>query len=171
MVSQLKILDLKAKSFTANGTEYFIEGSLSFNRFLMFQTLEIEAGYQAGFYKVFEALKKIYEYCNGMKFADIAVLSHNTMAGIKQIEDRKIPFLSICALFINSKDEDRRIINDAIIDKKIADWEAEGMDIVPFLKLAANFIPNFLTAYEEVSQTFSETQERINQKSMLKKQS
>lgn len=155
-MKELKVIDLKAKSFRANGTEYFIETGLSFERFRMYQKLQIECGYEVGFAGMFKHIKEIYDLCNGMKFADIAVKTSNIMHGIAKVEERKIPILSLCALFINSKDEDRTIINDDIVDKKIADWEAEGLDITPFFHLALGSIQDFSKAWEEVSQTISE---------------
>lgn len=155
-MTQLKTIDLKEKRFTANGTEYFIESGLSFERFRMYQKLQIECGYESGFYGMFENIKKIYELCNGMKFADIAVMTSNILHGMAKVDERKIPVLNLCALFINTKDEDRKIINDDIVDKKIADWEAEGLDVTPFFQLALGSIQNFSKAWEEVSQIILE---------------
>jgi len=155
-MKQLKLIDLKDKKFIANGAEYFIESGLSFERFRMYQKLQIECGYEVGFYGMFENIKKIYELCNGMKFADIAVLTSNVLHGMAKVDERKVPVLNLCALFINTKDEDRKIINDDIVDKKIADWEAEGLDVTPFFQLALGSIQNFSKAWEEVSQTILE---------------
>ncbi|MES2395675.1 MAG: hypothetical protein V4549_06715 [Bacteroidota bacterium] len=150
-VQELKKIDLKAGSFKANKVEYFIETSISFSRFKMFQKLQIEAGYGIGFYELFESLKKIYDLCNDKKFADIAVLTHNTLRGIKDIDERPNAALQLCALFMNTKDEDRKIINDDIVNKKIADWEAEGLDIMPFFQVATSSMKNFWQAYGEIS--------------------
>lgn len=157
VVPELKKIDFSQKSFKANGTEYFIETSISFNRFKMFQKLQIEAGYGVGFYDLFESLKKIYELCNDKKFADIAVLTHNTLRGIKDIDERPNSALQLAALFINSKEEDRKVITDDIVNKKIADWEAEGLDITPFFQFAISSIKNFWQAYSEISQSTLET--------------
>ncbi len=133
---QLKTIDLKEKSFTANGKVYYIETGISFDRYLMYQKLQIEVGYAIGFSGLYDKMKEVYSLCNDRKFADIAVLANNVINGIKQISSRKIPALSLCALFINTADEDRGVITDDMVDAKISDWEAEGLDITPFFSLA-----------------------------------
>lgn len=155
-MKELKVIDLKEKKFTANGVDYYIESGLSFKRFRMYQKLQIECGYEVGFAGMFDKIKKIYDMCNAMKFADIAVLTSNILHGIAKVEERKIPVLSLCALFINTKDEDRSVINDDIVDKKIADWEAEGLDITPFFTLALSSMENFSKAWEEVTRNILE---------------
>lgn len=156
-VQELKKVDFSQKSFKANGNEYFIETSVSFARFRMFEKLQIEAGYGVGFYDLFESMKKIYELCNDKRFADIAVITYNTMTGIKGIDERPNAVLQLCALFINKKGEDRKVITDQMVNEKIADWEAEGFDILPFFQFAKSSIKNFWQAYEEISLNTLET--------------
>jgi len=146
----LKILDLNNTEFEANGVKYYIEKHLSFERFLMYKKLELQVGYEVGFYGIFQTLKKIYELCNDKKFADIAVLTHNTMQGITKIDERRIPVLDLAALFINEKDEDRKVINDDMIAKKIDNWQAEGLSIMPFFQLSTAFIKDFQKVYNEI---------------------
>lgn len=167
--NKLKTIDLNEKSFKANGKTYFIESSISFERFLMYQKLEIECGYEVGFYGMFEKIKKIYALCNETKFADIAVLCHNLMTGISKVDERKVPALQMCALFINEENEDRKIINDDIVDRKLKDWDAEGLDILPFFQLAANSIHGFSSVYKEISQTISEKEKAMELSNLLKK--
>lgn len=152
---ELKKLDLNAKTFEANGKKYHIESGLSLERYIMYQKMQIEVGYEVGFYGLFEKVKKIYDLCNQMKFADIAVLSRNILDGITKVDDRKIPGLTLAALFINEENENRLIINNDMVDQKIADWEAEGYDMLPFLQLAISSIPNFSIAYKAASQIIS----------------
>jgi hypothetical protein len=152
----LKQIDLNKKSFKANGKEYFIESALSFERFLMYQKLQFEVAYEPGFYGVYKALEKSYEACNGGKIADAAVIIHNTMAGIKTVDQRRVPALDLVCLFINEKNEDRRVITDDIISGKISDWEAEGLDMMPFFQLAISSIKNFSSVYTEFIQNISE---------------
>lgn len=162
-LQKLKIIDFsKQSSFKANGVEYYIESSLSFSRFRMYKKLQIEAGYGVGFYEMFETLKRGYELCNDKKFADIAVLLHNTMKGIKDIDEREDVVLQLSCLFINEKDEDRKVINDDMVNKKIADWEAEGLDIMPFFQFAISSIKNFWQAYKEISLNISEIKQKEN---------
>ena len=129
----------------------------------MYQKMEIECGYSVGFYGIVQTQDEIWEICNSKDDkkgrADIAVIVYNTKKGIKNVEDRKIPMLTMCALFINEENEDRGIINDDMVSRKIADWEAERLDIVPFFQLAASSIRNFTKVYNEISQTISENED------------
>lgn len=146
----LKIIDLTKTEFEANGVKYYIEKHLSFERFLMYKKLELQVGYEVGFYGIFQALKKIYDLCNDKKFADIAVLTHNTLQGIAKVDERRISVLDLAALFINEKDEDRKVITDDMIAKKISDWEEEGLSIIPFFQLSTGFIEGFQKSYNAV---------------------
>lgn len=165
----LKVIDLTTKKFTANGKTFNVETSMSFERYRVYQKLEIQLGYQAGFYGLFEDIKKIYALCNDSKVADIAVLSHNILSGIKTVDERTLPALEMCALFINEDSEDRKTINDDMISAKIADWEAEGLDIVPFFQLAVNSIPGFSIAFNSVSQIISNLTPTQVKKNLSKK--
>lgn len=149
----LKQIDLNKKTFKANGIDYYIEGSLSFERFLMYQKLQLEVAYETGFYGVFKGLEKAYNSCNEGKLADVSVIVHNLMKGIKTVDERRVPMLDLVCLFINTKDENRKTINDDMIRQKIADWEAEGLDMMPFFHLALSSIKNFSSVYTEFTQS------------------
>jgi hypothetical protein len=165
----LKQIDLNKKKFTANGVEYLIEGALSFERFLMYQKLQLEVGYETGFYGVFKGLEKAYTSCNDGKLADASVIIHNLMNGIKTVDNRRVPMLELVCLFINSKDEDRKVINDDMIQQKISDWEAEGLDMMPFFQLAVSSIKNFSSVYTEFTQSILEQIKSDPIKSSLQK--
>jgi len=160
----LKELDLTQKKFTANGKTYHIRKSMSFDRYRMYEKLQIEVGYGANFKQIYDNVKAAYDLVNKSEFANTAVKLHNILAGIKTIESRQIPALRICALFINADGEDEKVITEEMIDEKIADWEAEGYDIFPFFQLAINSIPDFSLAYKVLSQIHSQTEVKKDQK-------
>lgn len=149
---KLKSIDLNAGSFEANGNEYFIEKGISQERFLMYQKLQIELAYETGFAGMFRAMKNIYDAANKQKLADVAVIAHNALNGIKTTEERRIPALELAALFINTKDEDRKIITQDMVDQKLKDWEAEGLDVMPFFQLAISTIAGFKEIYSALIQ-------------------
>lgn len=153
--NKLKTLDLTKKTFTANGKIYYIESGMSIERYFMYEMLQIELGYQVSFKSMFDNLTRMYDLLNKMKFADSAVIVHNLLTGIKDIEKRRIPALQMCALFVNEENEDRKVITDEMVERKIADWEAEGLDIIPFFQLATSSMPGFSVAYNGVSQIIS----------------
>lgn len=150
--TNLKVIDISKSSFEANGNTYYIEKHLSLERYLMYKKLELQVGYEVGFYGIYEALKKIYDLTNDKNkgFADIAVTAYNAMKGITNVDERRIPVLELAALFINEKDENRNIINDDMISKKVDDWQAEGLSIMPFFQLSTSFIKDFQKVYNEL---------------------
>ncbi len=165
----LKVIDIKTKSFTANGKEYFIEmGGISMERFIEYEKLQVELGYGVTFIQLYDAIKEGYELCNKQKFADLAVKMYNILQGIKTFEERRTPAFELCALFINTKDENRAIITKDIIATKLADWEVEGLDAVPFFQLAVSSLQNFSTAYNVAIQIASELDKLGKQKKLLK---
>jgi hypothetical protein len=149
MSKELKKIDLNAKSFIANGKEYFIEGSLSFERFLMYQMLQVEVGYDVSFEGMFNKVKEAFDLMNKLKLGEAAVVLHNIMSGVSNIDNRRIPVLNMCGLFMNTADEDRGTITNEMIDRKIEDWTKEGLDVLPFFQFAASSIKGFTAAYEE----------------------
>lgn len=165
---QLKTIDINAKSFKANGKEYFIErGGLSQKRLIEFEKKQVSLGYGISFIELYENVKQIYELCNQSKTADIAVKSYNILKGIKNFEERNNQCLELCALFINTKDEDRRTINQDMIDQKLADWDEEGLDVVPFFQLGVGSIQDFSVAYKAVTLIVSEMEKLGKKKSQL----
>lgn len=170
-MTELKIPNAEELTFKANGVDYFIEKSLSFDRYEMYQKLSIECGYDVSFYGMFEQLNKLFELQNQGKLADAAVLTHNLITGISNIDKRSNPVLSMCALFINKKDEDRNIISDEIVESKIADWKAEGIAMEFFFSIATGTMSGFTKACEGSSQSsFLMKKLRKVNKSTLKEQ-
>ena len=165
----LKVIDIKTKSFTANGKEYFIEmGGISMERFIEYEKLQVELGYGVTFIQLYELIKESYELCNKQKFADLAVKLYNVLQSVKTFEERRTPAFELCALFINEKNENRAIITKDMISVKLADWEAEGLDAVPFFQLAVSSLQNFSTAYNVAIQIASELDKLGKQKSQSK---
>lgn len=162
-MSTLKELDPKEKTFVANGNTYDIEESFSYARWMMYEKLQIELSYGITFQAMFQQLKEIWEELQEMHFGKCCVLVFNLMSGVKnKLDDRIHPALRMCALFINKPDEDRRTITEEQIKAKLDDWEKEGIAVNSFFVLAIGFIPNFISAYKEVTQdTFLSTSPKV----------
>jgi len=139
---------IEGREFMANGVKYFIESKISFERFSMYQKLQMACAFGVEFYQMYEAIEKIYNSADKMKLNEVVIISHNILNGIKTYDQRPLAALQLCAMFINSEDEDRRIINDDMVDKKIKDWQSEGLDITPFFQLAASSMRNFAAVYD-----------------------
>lgn len=152
---ELIVLEPGQKSFTANGKEYFIESSISFNRYRDMQRLEVMLSFASTMEQFRSGIKKVYEALNTRegKMADAAVICHNLLLGAAALDQKDTPvIMQMCALFVNTKDEDRSKITQAQIDSKIEDWGNSNIDAISFFRLALGSIHGWQSAYNEASQ-------------------
>lgn len=155
-MSQLKNLPTDTNVFMANGKKYFIEDKLSYNRWLLYQKLEIELTFDISFSGMFNKLTETYALLNQQRFADASVCVRDLMFGIaNNIDKRTHPAYALCALFINQEDEDRTDISETIIKAKIEDWNTEGYSVQSFFSIALNIVPNFAKVLQSDIQDIS----------------
>lgn len=149
----LKVLPPDAKEFVANGKTYRIMPTISFERWVDKQRIELELSFGYDTKDIADGLKSAYAQLNKQEFADAAVSIHNMLMGISSINNDRAPAaLRMCALFINTPGEDPRSITEAQIQQKINDWKEEGMDMVSFFHLALGCIRDFTAVYSSISQ-------------------
>lgn len=164
---ELKEANIENNSFTANGKVYFLESKLSIERFIAYQKLEIELAYPGGFAGVLRSLKKGIEHLNKMDLVNAAVELSNTMDVVRKSDkDKRVAAVDICSLFLNTKDEDRRVITDEMLLIKQEDFEKEGIPIDFFLRLASELIAGYrqhLSQKVSDSENPSEKTENISQ--------
>lgn len=153
MSKKLKQLDPNVRSFVANQKTYYIETQLSIERFHDFQLYEKEAGFSMTFKSLVETLLEVYEDLNQMKVADASVKVHNVLSGITKVQEKEHPLLKICALFMNTEDENRDVITDDMIRTKIEDWA--GYDVGGFFTIALNSVNGFFKIYSDMLQIIS----------------
>lgn len=159
-VTELQTPDAKELSFMANGKKYLLEKKISIARKIECDKLLIEVTGGGNMGENFADWRKVYDLCNDKKFADIAVLAHNRMEGVKKWQERHDPVLALCALFINEENEDRRLISAEMIKAKIADWETEGVEYAFFLTMANGLLKNLKAGWSDISPNISEEQEQ-----------
>lgn len=152
---ELKKIDLSQREFTANGVRYFIESSLSIDRFEKFEEIEIELGYGRTFAEVFDQVRQAMDDINKHRQGDAYVKLYNLLNGVEQRTKKKPHVYRYCALFINAETEDRGIITEDMINKKIADWGKEGLDYDPFFSFAISSLPGFRERYRKLTQSTS----------------
>jgi hypothetical protein len=152
-------IDRAAASFNANGKEYFIETKLSVNRWQKYQEFELEVGYGMSAAEMNKRLGEAVELLNKVKFVDAAVLLNSLATGITKIKQRAHPVFRLCALFMNTKDEDRTDITDELIMEKVNDWKAAGIDAGFFLAFAQTIMLGSITNLESKTQGVSEEQQ------------
>jgi hypothetical protein len=156
----LKRIDFQKGTFQANGKNYIIEGSLTIERYAELQILEKEMAYGLSVKGMYEKLQKLYTDVNKMKFADVAVAINDLMRGVAKLQEREPVVLKICALFINVEDEDRKEFSTDMINRKIADWKQEGIDMRDFFMVASNSVNGFLEIYKTVARIISAPENR-----------
>jgi hypothetical protein len=132
--------DAKELSFMANGKTYVVEKKISIARRMICDQLLIEISGGGNMGQYFNDYRNIYDLCNEKKFADIAVLVHARMEGVKKWQERHDPVMALAALFINEENEDRRFLSLEQIKAKVNDWEEEGIEYAFFLTMADVFM-------------------------------
>jgi len=153
-MSSLKTLDFKEKHFTCGGRTFYIQESLSFNRYRELQRLSIEFGFSNTFIDIYKAVQKIREALNNVKFVEAAVLTENILIGVGNLAEKEDPALRLCALFINEDNEDVSVFDDKVMRNKIECWEKE-LDVNPFFNLAASLVHGWMPAYKITTQNIS----------------
>jgi len=170
-MSEIKNIEKDAKSFSANGVDYYISKSLSIRRFRIFEKLKVEHELNLSLLDAKRALIGIYSNLNKGKVADAAVLAHNTANAIEQYDKREHhPILFLCALFINEKDEDVRKYDYQLMEKKVENWAEEGYDIADFFSLARLLASSFTPDFEDDSINISK-EEKVQEESDTSKKS
>lgn len=159
-MEELKKLDFREKSFTANGVEYFIASQLSADRFYKMQSIEFDLRYGINHAKMYQEMHILYAAINEQRFADAAVMVYNWMQAIQEFDGRKQPILEYCALFLVKKDEDLREWSQELVDEKVEDWTKEGIDFNSFFVLALNIGTNLKQDYLQVMQDISARETR-----------
>lgn len=168
MANELKRIDFTKDTFQANGVTYHIEKGMSTKRFCDYQILEKEATFGMDFMKMFTLIGEIREAYNECRFVDGSVKLDNLQRGVAQIHSRTPSVLKMCALFINSTDENRQVITEEMITKKIDDWNE--YDVRDFFTLALNGVNGFIEVYTNFSRIISAQDLGLKSKAEAKKQ-
>lgn len=159
-----QIIDINADHFTveATGKRYFKQESLSVERYIMFEQIEVLMGFGKTFATIFDEIGKAMSDINKQKQGEAYVKLYNLANGI-QSKAAKYPFvLRYCALIFNEEGEDPGKIDEAMIAKKIEDWKT--LAIEPFFKYAINSLPGFRERSIQLTLAISEgLAKRVNQ--------
>lgn len=168
-IPMVKSFNPKEQTFIANGKKYYISEKISVRRFREYEKLVPLLTFGLDFNSVFAALKKGYAAANEKRFADVAVILHNIMSGIKDADDEKRfhPALLVCALVINREGEDPGKYDEALQTEKIQDWQEEGLNMLDFFTLALTSINGFKETYLLYIQ--KQAQELVEKSELMKK--
>lgn len=142
----------ETKEFEADGITWYIEEQISYDRWIAFLKYNQELAFNMDLDSMWENLEASYNANNEQRYADSAVILRDIMQGVKNMSDKRIPAAcKVCALFINEKDEDRRWINEDMIQKKINHWRNAGIEMGSFFQLALTISPAFLKIFKLLS--------------------
>ena len=155
---KLKHINVAERQFLANGKIYIIEADdISIERWAKYEEISLELQYgTSSFAEMHQRWADVTSLANELKFADIAVMAHNMQTSVLSAIDRTPAQLKLCALFINEENEDRSIISDDIIARKIDDWRKEGFAIGDFFQLALVFSKVIDGSSSTITPEFSE---------------
>lgn len=152
---QIRTLDLKQKSFKGiSGTEYFIEDNLAVKRWRKYLKLQNKLGWGVTFEELFNKVKQAFQLLDESKPRPVSAgtILYNIMERVKEVEDEShVPeIIQMCALFMNTKDEDRTDISEQMIKAKEEDWS--DISVQSFFLYALSTIPNFIPIYNSITQ-------------------
>lgn len=165
-----RAVDLKEKTFVANGKRYVITDKISIERWKQYEKLQLRLTYGVSFDELNNNIKKAFALLNkpNPEPLNAGIILHNIMNGIKDADDEKRvpPGLLMCTLVMNTEDEDVSVYNEQIAMDKINDWREEGLDILTFFSWALNSIKGFRGTYL----SFIQAQAELLQSSELMKE-
>lgn len=155
-----KRIDMTKPSFIANGKEYFITSFLSVARFCEFQILEKEFAYSTDLKSLFAEInschKMLKEAVNFGTVSDVIIKLDNLQRGVVRLDEKEPTALKLCALFINTEKEDPAIWNIDLMNVKIEDFKASGIEMKDFFQLALTSQHSFIDIYNQMSDKFSQ---------------
>ena len=153
---ELRTITTKDKKFTCDGRTFYIQDSLSFNRYRELQRLSVMFGFSRTFIDLFKDVQECYNNMQTAKnYADVSVTLYNILVGVSKIEEKDDPALQLCALFINEADEDITVYDELKMRDKIDCWSKE-LDVTPFFHLAVNLVDGWMPAYKLITHSISE---------------
>lgn len=153
---ELKRIDFNKGSFQANGKTYYINSSLTIERYAELQIFQAEIGPGMEYEKIFKKLHDVYKLINKMQFADASVYVNDLIRGFSKLEEKEPTILKICTLVCNTDDEDLTTYSNDLAVKKIEDWKREGIDMRDFFQLASGLVSGFLDVYRTATRIISE---------------
>lgn len=144
-MNQIKTIDGSTKEFVANGQRYFVQKSITPLRYKEYEKLVPKLTFGLSFQEVYQQLHRLWNMLDKQQFANAAVVCHNLLNGIKDIDDEKRvhPAMMMAALFICRENEDPAKYDEQLMLEKIADWQVEGYDFWSFFALSVNSIRGF----------------------------
>jgi hypothetical protein len=112
----------------------------------------MEAAFGVSFKQMVANWRKVWNWSQESRFGDIVVLAYNTMQAVVRADENDLPYLKLCALFLNTENEDTVGLDSVNVDRKIQHWRESGVPIQFFIQLSAILISGFIEDYNAISQ-------------------
>ncbi len=175
-MTELITIPEAAKQFTIQWTEadgtkktetYYAEDRLSIERYERFERFRLEVGFGLSFVDLVKVLNSNIDLCDriatGEKvFTTLVTTNYNALKAINEAATKKPFAVWLCTLFLNTKDEDRRWFDEAVMREKIRQWEAAGVDSSFFLRRALGLVESFSAISSSITEMSLGMQEAIS---------
>lgn len=146
-----RTVDINATSFEANGKTYHKANSVSFQRWGWMERTQVELMYGRTPKEVFDSQKQAFDLLNKGKLAEAAVAIDGSMRGIAQVADGRLhAAFRLMLLFWNYEGEDVSIMTDELMEEKVEDMEASGIDVQFFFGQAFSNVPGLPDALKQL---------------------
>lgn len=152
--------------FVANGVTYYVEDLISIARYRYFRRFQNEIATGLTHFDMVQLIKNNVKNLNGAMggekvLADMAYENINALNHCSNLEEKEPFEVWICTLFVNTKDEDRRIFDLPAMQEKIKNWETEGIDMGFFTNAAESLLGVPAGAFRSPILGYLETQPEL----------
>lgn len=152
MLNKIRHINFEEGKFEANGTTYYLETKLTVSRFCEFIILEKELATGMSLKELYDGVIGFRKLLNDVRFVDCATFCDKIIMNCVNLKMKEPPVMKICALFINTENEDRSTWNNDVVVKKMADWKASDIDVHDFFVIALTLVPTFIGLYNKLTQ-------------------
>lgn len=167
-MEEIKRLDEKTRSFTANGRRYVVHENLTVEGFQRLEELrvEMEAGNSAG--DLLKLLQKAYGLLNAQKYADACVTLYNAINIGERINAQKYPaWIMALTLFVRPEGADLSVWDEQEAEGWVKDWNEQGYAATDLFGLAfasrIKFDSGFLSNSQDTSDVPRESENPENE--------
>lgn len=153
---QVRLLPADCMQFTTARYTYTATDTLCPMRYKALQKLQLEFGFDASFKGLMKYHAEMREALKSKDNYEASVLHYNFGKGVANVNEGRNSGMEICALFFNREGENQRTYDHELQLDKVADWEAEGLDVGFFFQRAADLVSGFREAFSALTQTLLE---------------
>lgn len=146
--------DTESRTFQGVHHTYKILDSLPVCRYKELGVIEPQIAYGCDLKTLMGFAKSVYTHVNegnNAGRADDAVNAYKLMESLKDVKERINPIFKLIDLYTIRPGDELTDFGDRVLKEKINDWAL--IDTNFFLAISIRLIPNYLSAYKQLSQT------------------